>query len=144
MLCIRKLACALLTLGFFASATPAAEPMGILRAFPGDTTAGLVTITNPTDKTIHYQFRWGAGEWKVFSLSPGCQRRHWWNYDFRGENRSPVPQIRFDWIGGDGKVTYHTVRLTAYAVVNPRVNTGKVYRFRYSSGGSLIFLNAVN
>src|SRR5262245_19911620 len=40
-----------------------------------------VVVRNPGDVTIHYQIKWGSGEWKNYSVEPGERRYHAWDLD---------------------------------------------------------------
>jgi hypothetical protein len=85
-------------------------------------------VHNPTDQVIHYQVKWGDGSWKPFTLRAGEEAYHAYPWDEDGY--APFPYIRFDWIAGDGEVTYRTYRVGVYDVNNRW--SGKKYTLRYS------------
>jgi hypothetical protein len=85
----------------------------------------MITIDNPTDSTVSYQFKWGNGDWEDFSLAPGHYRNHWYPLDEDG--RAPTPQIRFD--DGHGNVVAY--RLEFYASETRGYDQGKIYYFRW-------------
>jgi hypothetical protein len=86
----------------------------------------MITIDNPTDSTVYYQFKWGEdGDWQDCSLSPGCYRNHWYPLDDDG--RAPTPQIRFD--DGHGNVIAHSLEF--YASETRGYDQGKIYCFRW-------------
>ena len=59
----------------------------------GDPERATVTIDNPTNKTIFYQFKWGPdGQWKDFALAGGYETTHRKKYIATGV---PPPYIRF-------------------------------------------------
>jgi hypothetical protein len=59
----------------------------------GDPERATVLIDNPTNKTIHYQFKWGPdGQWKDFALAAGYETTHRKRYMPTGV---PPPYIRF-------------------------------------------------
>ncbi len=97
---------------------------------------GAFVIENPTPNTIHYQVKWGDGEWKSYSVLPGYTYRHWMLLDENG--CVPTPQIRFDYICGDDDVTFKTYKLDVYATDYPE--DGKPYYFRYSGSGRYLDL----
>lgn len=97
---------------------------------------GSFVLRNPTNNTIHYQMKWGDGDWKSHSLSPHTKRWHYCRLDDDGT--APQPYVRFDWIAGDGECTYKTYRVQFYAVDCPEY--GKPHVFRYSSCGCYLYL----
>lgn len=98
---------------------------------------GASTIENPTNTTVHYEIRWGDGAWRRVCLYPGQTYSHWSELDEYGQ--APIPQIRFDWIAGDGLTTYRTYDLQVYATSYPR-SGGKRYYFGFSSCGTYLNL----
>jgi hypothetical protein len=109
-----------------------------------DTHYAAVTIANPTGATLHYQFRWGeTGAWQSFSLPPGSRRLHTWEYDYANQNRSPVPYLRYDWIGGNAQFDEKVHRLEAYAVPARQFEGSKQYYFRYA-GVRYLYLYSAN
>ena len=100
---------------------------------------GMLVIHNPTRAAIHYQIRWGKGEWKRFTLQPDKGEKHWHPLD--GNDQAPPPFVRFDNTGGDGKVT-----LTEYHLQFAKVGYGGFggsrdpgrpidYEFKYAPDG---------
>ena len=58
-----------------------------------DPERATVLIDNPTNKTIHYQFKWGPeGQWKDYALAAGYETTHRKIYIPTGV---PPPYIRF-------------------------------------------------
>jgi hypothetical protein len=89
----------------------------------------MITIDNPTDSTVYYQFKWGEdGDWQDCSLSPGCYRNHWYPLDDDG--RAPAPYIRFD-DGRGNEVVYH---LEFFASETRGYSQGKIYYFQWVDG----------
>jgi hypothetical protein len=99
-------------------------------------TEGAFVLRNPSSTTIHYQVRWGDGDWQSYSLPPETRRTHYHALDADG--RAPAPQVRFDYICGDGEVTYRMYNVDFYAVYDPF--RGKPYVFRHTAGGRLLDL----
>ncbi len=95
-------------------------------------------LRNPNKVTPHYQIKWGDDDWKSFSVSPKHLRWHAFPLDEQGV--TPPPQIRFDWIGGDGQVTERYRDLKTCPTSVPR--NGKQYVFRYSRNGRHVDLYA--
>jgi hypothetical protein len=108
------------------------------QAQPGRTDYAIVTIRNPRSVTVNYQIKWGAGNWESFSVSPGFSRYHAFPVDAAG--RAPRPQIRFDYILGDGGVTYKTYSLNTYTSSRLSVDSGKPHVFRDDSTGRFLDL----
>jgi hypothetical protein len=100
---------------------------------------GAFIIENPTSNTIHYQIKWGNGEWTTYSVGPGRDYAHWYPLDENDE--VPTPQIRFDYICGDDDVTFKVYKVDVYATDYPTVG-GKRYYFRYSPSGRYLDLYA--
>lgn len=116
--------------------------LAVLAAFVHEARAqcphGSFVIRNPTSNTINYQVQWGDGDWKSYSVSPGCRR---WHYHELGANGcAPTPRVRFDYIGGDGDVTYKSYRVGVDAVHHPE--NGKKHHFCYSRCGCYLYLYA--
>lgn len=88
-----------------------------------------VTIANPTRNDIHYQFRWGDGAWKRYSIPPGATMTHTYDYEYANQNRSPRPCISFDVGGGIADREYS---LTANAAPDASAWWGKRYAFEYT------------
>ncbi len=106
---------------------------------------GTFAIHNQTGVTIRYQVKWGNEEWKRIILPSGRVERH--SYPLNASNRAPTPYVRFDSIGGDGKVTWKSYRLEFRAVGFAGLAQGyltepKHYRFRYSPDGRVLDLKA--
>src|SRR4051812_1181451 len=71
-----------------------------------------VNISNPTNTTLTYSYRWGSGEWNAVRLYPGESMLHSWAYD-EGSRSSPTFQIRFD-CSLDSDVVFRTYTLERY------------------------------
>jgi len=101
---------------------------------------GVITMRNPTSNTVHYQLRWGDGEWVSYALSPGHYRVHYHALNEYG--RAPAPQVRFDNVLNDGQVTNRQYNLGFYASWHTGYDNGKKYYFRVSSCGQFLDLYA--
>lgn len=97
---------------------------------------GSFVMRNPTDVAIHYQVKWGDGEWKSYTVEPGEKRFHAYSLD--KDNTIPSPYVRFDYICGDGKVTYKSYHMECYTCGDPW--RGKSNHFAYSPGGNYLYL----
>ena len=58
--------------------------MGASRTLAASEKFAVTSITNRTNLTIHYEFKWGNAEWRQASLQPGHTMHHSWAYEFRG------------------------------------------------------------
>lgn len=125
-----------LTLGVVILAGSLLAPAG--RAQAGEC-YGAFAIRNPSNVAIHYQIRWGDGDWKSVCVYPGHTYSHWIELDEFGQ--IPTPQIRFDWIGGDDDVSFRSYDLNVFATHYPS-SGGKKYVFRFSSCGCFLDLYA--
>jgi hypothetical protein len=111
--------------------------------------SGAFSIENTTGITIHYEYRWGDKHaWKKMTLGSGHIETH--SYPL-GEDRNkkvPTPYVRFDRIGGDGKVTFQEYQVefhaVGYAGFGPKQNKTepKRYVFRYAANGRDLDLKA--
>jgi hypothetical protein len=97
---------------------------------------GAFVLDNPSSVTIHYQVKWGNGEWKSYSIGPGYMGVHWTYLDENGN--VPRPLVRFDYICDDDEVTFKTYNVDVYATDYPR--EGKMYVFHFSSYGRFLDL----
>lgn len=107
---------------------------GMLTAM-GESTAragdwAMITIRNPTDSVLNYQFRWGDGLWDDVTILPGKYVNHYIELDLYGF--APIPYIRFDCIGGDSEFTEAYYELDFYEADYTGEFAGKRYTFRYS------------
>ena len=94
-------------------------------------------IRNTTGVKVPYQIRWSNSDnWQSHSLQTGFIQTHGSNGQYvpRG-----YPQIRFDFIAGDGQVTYraYTLETTLFRENNDQAPT---YRFRYNLRGDRLDL----
>jgi hypothetical protein len=73
-----------------------------------DNRYAVATIYNRTrDVTIHFDYRWGDGEWKrVKNLKPG--RAEWISFDLNDQGNAPRLQMRINEAVGNAK-TYDKV-----------------------------------
>jgi hypothetical protein len=116
---------------------------GTAEAKASDTRYAAVHITNPTSIRVHYLFRWGSSnEWKRITLEPGENCLHTWEYDYVGQNSSPVPQIAFDCNLGSSALVPLQFDLKAYAVPYKDSTFAKKYRFVVR--GSTLDLDSIN
>jgi hypothetical protein len=93
----------------------------------------VTSITNRTNLTIHYEFKWGNGEWRQASLQPGHTMHHSWTYEYRGQNRSPVKLVRFDSDLRTGKILTVTKEVKSNACYN-KSEGGKLYVIEFEDG----------
>jgi hypothetical protein len=92
------------------------------------TNYAVVSISNRTNVTLKYEFRWSDREWKLIYVEPGHTTHHWLKYAYPDERRSPIPQVRFDADLGPGVVSTQ-YDLEAHACIG---NTfGKPYAFEF-------------
>lgn len=101
------------------------------------------SIENPTNVTLHYQVRWGDGEWKESKLEPGKVMTHW----LKGDGPEEVVKFRFDRSAQEGyqekvyTLDYRTVDLGLNVLPSPDYDA-KVYYFKYDKGGQNLDLYA--
>ncbi len=100
---------------------------------------GGLSISNPLKTDLHYEIRWGDGDWQPFCVYGGYNYKH--RHAVNDYGRVPAPSIRFDYIGGDGKTTYRTYRLDVYGIDCPTQH-GKRYAFTVSKCGCYYDLKA--
>ena len=103
---------------------------------------GAFSIENTTGVTIPYQVKWGEdGQWKSISLRSGHTETHSYPLGEERNAKAPRPYVRFDRIGGDGRVTlkeYHMeFHRVGYAGFGPNTNNTepKRYYFKYAADG---------
>src|SRR5262249_44743418 len=121
---------AVLALGIAGSATNAAQAL--------DNHYAVANVRNPTNVTLHYQFRWGNDSaWQNFAVGPHAVMTHWFTYDFPNQNSSPTPQIRFHYNPNEAIPRYQVYNLQAYAAPFALAAYGKPYTFRYHPLGFL-------
>jgi len=94
-------------------------------------------IRNPSNADVNYQVKWGDGEWKSYRVEPGETRWHYVELD--GDGPAPGAQVRFDWICGDGEVTYRLYTVQTEITDVPRY--GKRHVFRHSDNGRFLDLH---
>jgi hypothetical protein len=89
-----------------------------------DRPSAMVVISNQTEISVRYQFRWGSGPWINYSLDGNSSVNHWYNLD--GKGRAPEFLIRYD--QSNGLIRAH--RLPWIAVVNSnRTEDAAQYHF---------------
>lgn len=115
-------------------ATCAVVFCGMLTAM-GESTAqagdwAMITIRNPTDNVLNYQFRWGNGDWDNVAIGPGKYVNHYIELDAYG--LAPIPFVRFDCIGGDDDFTEAVYELDFYESDYTGEFAGKRYTFQYT------------
>src|SRR3954468_15026776 len=81
------------------------------------TTYGSFVISNPSNVAIHYQVRWGNGDWQTVCIYPGEVRWHYYEIDENGQ--VPTPSVRFDCIAGDEDITYRVYNVDVYQTCYP-------------------------
>jgi hypothetical protein len=103
-----------------------------LAALTAEAQAGayaMITIQNQNDVPIHYEFRWGSGDWAPTTIYPGTYVNHWYPLDASG--LAPIPSIRFDYLAGDGDYSAKEYSLDFFASNAQGFDAGKLYSFRY-------------
>lgn len=53
-------------------------------------------LSNTTDITISYSYRWDQLEWQRSTVAPQGKMRHWWTYSTAERSTAPTLQIAFD------------------------------------------------
>ena len=117
--------------GLIGALTPVAAKAEAL-----STEYAIFTVRNPRSVGVNYQIKWGDGDWQSFSVNAGFSRYHAFPVDADG--RTPRPQIRYDYILGDGAVTYRACSLNTYTSRRLSVDSGKPYVFRDDSSGRIL------
>ena len=94
-------------------------------------------IRNQTGVNVPYQIKWSNNNtWQPQSLETGFIRTHPSN----GQNiPSNYPKIRFDYIAGDGRVTYRTYNLNT-AQFRENNDHAPIYYFQYNQRGNRLDL----
>lgn len=115
-------------------ATCAVVLCGMLTAL-GESTAhagdwAMITIRNPTDNVLNYQFQWGNGGWDEVAIGPGKYVNHYIELDEFG--LAPIPFVRFDCVGGDEEFTEAIYELDFYESDFTGEFAGKQYTFQYT------------
>jgi hypothetical protein len=100
---------------------------------------GAFSLDNSTGTTMHYQVKWGNGQWKSQTLQSGMTTTHWYPLD--DADRAPTPYVRFDRIGGDNAYTEQEYEMDFYKV-GPGRPDAKGYVFRYASDGKHLDIKA--
>lgn len=93
-------------------------------------------IYNPTENTLHYEVKFGPGDFKKYQVPPRQEMAHWINL-IGGERPAPAV-VRFDYICGDPDVTYKDYTIDYYVVDD--AFRGRTYFFRYDSTGRFLDL----
>ena len=101
-------------------------------------TMGLTCLGTKTGYAVTFRYRWGESDsWSdLISVSPG--EWHWikHDYDYPGQNSSPLLQIMFDQDATAG-VSYTIYNLKAYAAFSQDCEgQGKTYYF-YQRGNQI-------
>ena len=97
----------------------------------------LVCIGTETGYEVNFSARWGkSGRWSEESIRPGKWKIFTWNYDYPGEDRSPMLNIHYDDDLSEGS-NFVTTALPAYAASTKDCEAqGKTFNF-YSRGDEL-------
>ena len=98
--------------------------------------SGAFSIMNRSSVHIYYQVRWGNGDWKESCLAPG--KILVYSYELDEDGCTPKPQVRFDWIAGDGCVTYKNINPTTYRA--HCLDDAKPHQFKFSTCGTKLTL----
>ena len=113
--------------------------MGAATAEAGSGRYGSVVIRNPTSNTLFFQMRLADNApWEEFEVPSETDFAVHFELDNKG--LAYTPNIRFDYIGGDGRVTYKYYELEFYEVNYPYWHDGKPYKFEYDSSGDYLEL----
>ena len=90
----------------------------------------LTCLGTETGGEVNFQYRWGPDDsWSNSSVAPGKWQMLTYKYDFRGENRSPVLQVRYD-DDLSSDTNWVITDLESYAAVNRYCEgEGKTYNF---------------
>jgi hypothetical protein len=99
----------------------------------------VVTLNNPTNVTVSYQFRWSpSAAWSNATIAPNTHNWYW-----TPANSSVSPQVNFDYSfnpGFQGK-TYSLGFTTYTSNGNPPSTVGKPYSFALVPGGVDLYSN---
>ncbi len=87
----------------------------------------VLCLTNDTDTSIQYSYRWGNGQWKSSTLYAGEVEMHSWS-----SSRYPNFEINFDSDATTGHDS-SAYDLEGYSATNPNCREGKNYSFMYKS-----------
>ena len=86
----------------------------------------MITIDNPTNSPLAYEFKWGAdGDWEETVIMPHHYVNHWCALDEDG--RAPRPYIRFHCNLYGPEVVEQSYRLKFYASYRKGYYQGKRY-----------------
>lgn len=99
---------------------------------------GEFVIHNPTNFKVGYSVRWGDGPWNPHTIEPRYLRRHWHVLDANG--RAPRPQLQFDRVANDQRVTNKTYDMK-FGRVGHSPATGPVNQavnYEFVANGNLI------
>ena len=97
-------------------------------------------IRNPTDGLLHYGIRWThATSWQNYSLESGYVRTHRWDGDSPPQD---YPKIRFDYIGGDGEITYRYYTLDTVLLFQSDTGDVPTYFFQWSENKLDLFIDS--
>jgi hypothetical protein len=100
---------------------------------------GAVCIHNPTDNVLSFQMRLGnTGPWEDFEVAPMIWQTVYFDLDHNG--RAYPPQIRFDYVAGDGCFSERVYELEFYEVTAPNWHEGFDYEFEYNTAGDRLDL----
>lgn len=128
---MRRLLVALIPLGL-------SLPLSLQRPVAAQQTRyALACLGTETGWTVNFSWRWGdSGRWTDSSVAPGRWKGFRWNYDYPGENRSPLLNIRYD-DDTTNRTNFVITRLNAYAAFKEDCEgQGKTYNF-YQRGNEL-------
>ncbi len=100
---------------------------------------GAVCIHNPTDNVLTFQMRLGnSGPWDDFEVTPMLWQTVYFDLDHNGLAHSP--QIRFDYVAGDGCFSERVYELDFYEVTSLNWHEGLDYEFEYNTAGDRLEL----
>jgi hypothetical protein len=104
---------------------------------------GGIVMQNPTSNTIYFDMRLGYEDvWTEYEVLPGNDLQIWFELDPDGT--VPVPNVRFDRIGGDANLTFQEYELEFYEVAYEDDMTGFRYEFQYGPSGKTLDLYSID
>ncbi len=100
---------------------------------------GGVVIMNPTENPLSFQMRLGYEDaWTDYVVEAGQDLQVFFDLDRDGTVL--VPNMRFDRVAGDSRLTYQDYELEYYEIEYETDMTGFRYEFQYSDSGKTLDL----
>lgn len=102
-------------------------------AGPNDNYA-VITIDNKTEYRVYYSYRWGeSADWTNNSIAPGATYRHWWTFDYQGEDYAP-----WFYLDNDEQSGVHKMR--SFYSPDTKAENGRKYKFDWDEDREKIIL----